>query len=508
MSALIFLVTILIGFVIYSLLNSIRRPHNFPPGPGFLPWLGNTLQFRREARAAGGQHILFEQWAKRYQSPLIGLKLGQDYVVVALGHELVREVQLQEVFEGRPDNFFLRLRTMGTRKGITCTDGQLWYEHRNFAMKQMRHVGYGRSQMEQQIEHEAEELMQQLARTEAAPIEPVNWLAQSVLNVLWCLIAGERISRNEDGTLRRLLELMNRRSKLFDICGGLLTQFPWLRHVAPNYTGYNLIRQLNTELHGFFMESIKEHRQRIEECKKRGEQPPESDLIFAYLQEMNSQRQDTDSFNETQLVMTILDFFIAGSQTTSNTINLALMVLAMRKDLQDQLYDEVAANLHSADSKTDSFPHLSRRESFYYMEAFIMEVQRFFHITPITGPRRALWNTKLGGFDIPRNATILISLRSVHLDEQHWSDPHEFRPQRFIDADGKCCKDEYFMPFGLGRRRCLGDALARACIFSFLVRIVQQFRVVLPEGETPSLILQPGITLTPKPYKVQFVKRN
>ncbi|XP_017860761.1 PREDICTED: probable cytochrome P450 305a1 [Drosophila arizonae] len=508
MSALIFLVIILIGFIIYSLLNSIRRPHNFPPGPGFLPWLGNTLQFRREARAAGGQHILFEQWAKRYQSPLIGLKLGQDYVVVALGHELVREVQLQEVFEGRPDNFFLRLRTMGTRKGITCTDGQLWYEHRNFAMKQMRHVGYGRSQMEQQIEHEAEELMQQLARTEAAPIEPVNWLAQSVLNVLWCLIAGERISRDEDGTLRRLLELMNRRSKLFDICGGLLTQFPWLRHVAPNYTGYNLIRQLNTELHGFFMESIKEHRQRIEECKKRGEQPPESDLIFAYLQEMNSQRQDTDSFNETQLVMTILDFFIAGSQTTSNTINLALMVLAMRKDLQDQLYDEVAANLHSTDSKTDSFPHLSRRESFYYMEAFIMEVQRFFHITPITGPRRALWNTKLGGFDIPRNATILISLRSVHLDEQHWSDPHEFRPERFIDADGKCCKDEYFMPFGLGRRRCLGDALARACIFSFLVRIVQQFRVVLPEGETPSLILQPGITLTPKPYKVQFVKRN
>ncbi|KAH8410715.1 hypothetical protein KR222_000239 [Zaprionus bogoriensis] len=511
MSALIFLATILIGFVVFSLLNSMRRPKNFPPGPGFLPWMGNTLQFRREARAAGGQHMLFEQWAKLYKSQLLGLKLGQEYVVVALGHDLVREVQLQEVFEGRPDNFFLRLRTMGTRKGITCTDGQLWYEHRNFAMKQMRHVGYGRSQMEQHIEREAEELLQQLDQTQAEPIEPVNWLAQSVLNVLWCLIAGERIASCEDGTLRRLLELMNRRSKLFDICGGLLAQFPWLRHVAPNRTGYNLIRQLNAELHSLFMETIGEHRRRLRECEQRGEPLPDDDLIFAYLQEMQNQQQETSSFNETQLIMTILDFFIAGSQTTSNTINLALMMLAMREDVQQQLYAEVAANTGCQGAGTDAataFPHLSRRESFHYMDAFIMEVQRFFHITPITGPRRALWPTQLAGYDIPKNATILISLRSVHLDEQHWTEPRQFRPERFIDAAGKCCKDEYFMPFGLGRRRCLGDALARACIFSFLVRIVQHFRIVLPEGETPSLILQPGITLTPKPYKVQFVKRT
>ncbi|KAH8268819.1 hypothetical protein KR018_010471 [Drosophila ironensis] len=502
MSALIFLCTILIGIVIYSLVRSVRRPKNFPPGPRFLPWLGNTLQFRKEARALGGQHILFERWSELYQSKLLGLKLGQEYVVVVLGHEMVREVQLQEVFEGRPDNFFLRLRTMGTRKGITCTDGKLWYEHRNFAMKQMRHVGYGRCQMEQHIEREAEELMAQLGRTQEQAIEPVTWLAQSVLNVLWCLIAGKRIVSEEDSTLHRLLDLMNRRSKLFDICGGLLAQFPWLRHLAPDRTGYNLIRQLNAELYGFFMDTIEEHRRQLE----KNAAPKEGDLIYAYLQEMENAGDESSSFNETQLVMTILDFFIAGSQTTSNTINLALMVLAMRADVQAKLFAEVSANM--ASDATDAFPHLSRRESFDYMDAFIMEVQRFFHITPITGPRRALWPTKLGGYDIPKNATILIGLRSVHLDSKHWGDPLEFRPERFISAEGKCFKDEYFMPFGMGRRRCLGDALARACIFSFLVRIVQNFRLVLPAGETPSMVLLPGITLTPKPYKVQFVKRT
>ncbi|KAH8296224.1 hypothetical protein KR054_003334 [Drosophila jambulina] len=506
MSALIFLCAILIGFVIYSLISSVRRPKNFPPGPRFVPWLGNTLQFRKEARAVGGQHILFERWSKDYKSELLGLKLGREYVVVALGHDMVKEVQLQEVFEGRPDNFFLRLRTMGTRKGITCTDGQLWYEHRHFAMKQMRHVGYGRSQMEQHIEREAEELLAQLERTDEQPIEPVTWLAQSVLNVLWCLIAGKRIASEEDSTLSRLLDLMNRRSKLFDICGGLLAQFPWLRHLAPDRTGYNLIRQLNTELYGFFMDTIEEHRRQL----AKEPAPVDSDLIYAYLQEMQDKSasgESSSTFNETQLVMTILDFFIAGSQTTSNTINLALMVLAMRSDVQEKLYAELTGSVAAA-TTTDAFPHLSKRESVDYMDAFIMEVQRFFHITPITGPRRALWPTQLGGYDIPKNATILIGLRSVHLDKDHWGDPLEFRPERFIDAAGKCFKDEYFMPFGMGRRRCLGDALARACIFSFLVRIVQHFRIVLPAGETPSMVLLPGITLTPKPYKVQFVKRS
>ncbi|XP_030371911.1 probable cytochrome P450 305a1 [Scaptodrosophila lebanonensis] len=503
MSAFLFLCSIIIGFVIYSLINSLRRPKNFPPGPEFLPWMGNTLQFRKEARAVGGQHILFEKWAKRYNTNLLGLKLGQEYVVVALGYPLVREVHLQEVFEGRPDNFFLRLRTMGTRKGITCTDGKLWYEHRNFAMKQMRHVGYGRTQMEQHIEREADALINHLAQTQSEPVWPVTCLAQSVLNVLWCLIAGQRITSDEDTTLVRLLELMNRRSKVFDICGGLLAQFPLLRFIAPDRTGYNLIRQLNTELHNFFMDTIAEHKQRLQ--LKQKDQQEDSDLIFAYLNEMKSE-DAASTFNETQLVMTILDFFIAGSQTTSNTINLALMVLAMRADVQTKLHAEVAANLRCASA--DAFPHLSRRESFHYMDAFIMEVQRFFHITPITGPRRALWQTTLGGYDIPKNATILISLRSVHLDEKHWQEPHEFRPERFIDAEGKCFKDEYFMPFGMGRRRCLGDALARACIFSFLVKIVQHFHLVLPDDENPSMVLQPGITLTPKPYKVKFMNRN
>ncbi|XP_067644720.1 probable cytochrome P450 305a1 isoform X2 [Eurosta solidaginis] len=464
-----------------------------------MPWIGNTIELRKEARACGGQHLLFEKWSKKYNSNILGLKLGSDYVVVALSYPLVHEIHTSEVYDGRPDNFFLRLRTMGTRKGITCTDGQLWQEHRNFAMRQMRHVGYGRTEMEQYIEKEAETLRCYIDALYGEPVWPGTFLAPSVLNVLWTLTAGKGIDR-DDKRLQKLLQLLGRRAKAFDMCGGVLTQIPWLRYVAPNWTGYNLIRQMNHEMYAFFMDAIKEHRTNITAANC------DSDLIYAYLHEMNQRSAEVENstFSEIQLTMTILDFFIAGSQTTSNTTDLALMMLSLQPEVQARVYEEITLN--STKHKIEA--NLCNREHFPYTNAFIMEVQRYFSITPVTGPRRALWNTTLAGYCIPKNTTILIGLHSVHMDKAHWGDPECFRPGRFLDTEGQILRNEYFMPFGQGRRRCLGDALARACLFSFLTTIVHHFRIESDEAAMPSTRLQPGITLTPKPYKVRFIRRT
>lgn len=93
----------------------LQKAYFFLPGPQWLPFIGNTPFVRKLARASGGQHLAFEALSKQYNSPVIGLKLGREYVVVALQYPAVREVHSKEEFDGRPDNFFLRLRTMGTR---------------------------------------------------------------------------------------------------------------------------------------------------------------------------------------------------------------------------------------------------------------------------------------------------------------------------------------------------------------------------------------------------------
>ena len=77
--------------------------------------VGNSSLLRKTAQELKGQHLVFEKWMEDYKSPVIGLRLGGEYVVVALTYKHVREVHLGQEFDGRPDNFFLRLRTMGTR---------------------------------------------------------------------------------------------------------------------------------------------------------------------------------------------------------------------------------------------------------------------------------------------------------------------------------------------------------------------------------------------------------
>lgn len=88
---------------------------HFSTGPNWYPVVGNTPLLRKMAIAMRGQHKVFEHWTKEYNSPVIGLRLGHENVVVAMTYPMVRAIHTGDEYVARPDNFFLRLRTMGTK---------------------------------------------------------------------------------------------------------------------------------------------------------------------------------------------------------------------------------------------------------------------------------------------------------------------------------------------------------------------------------------------------------
>lgn len=77
--------------------------------------VGNALELRREAKRLNGETFVYEKWSKDYNSPIVGMKLGKDVFVVVLNYSLIQEVNTSPNFNARPDNFFLRLRTMGVK---------------------------------------------------------------------------------------------------------------------------------------------------------------------------------------------------------------------------------------------------------------------------------------------------------------------------------------------------------------------------------------------------------
>lgn len=114
----------------------------------------------------------------------------------------------------------------------------------------------------------------------------------------------------------------------------------------------------------------------------------------------------------------------------------------------------------------------------------------------------------LNGFVIPARTQVVPLLHAVHMDPELWHEPETFQPSRFLSPEGKVQKPEYFMPFGVGRRMCLGETLARMEIFLFFTSLLHNFDVKLPEGESlPSLRGNAGVTVTPDRFKVSLMQR-
>lgn len=96
-------------------------------------------------------------------------------------------------------------------------------------------------------------------------------------------------------------------------------------------------------------------------------------------------------------------------------------------------------------------PTLSDRTRLPYVEATLSEIIRFANVAPLAIAHRASADCQLQQYRIPKDTLVLVSLYSLNMDETYWTDPHIFRPERFIDENGQYkTHSEQFFPFGLG----------------------------------------------------------
>lgn len=139
-----------------------------------------------------------------------------------------------------------------------------------------------------------------------------------------------------------------------------------------------------------------------------------------------------------------------------------------------------------------------------YTEAVILESLRLIS-TPII-PHVANQTTSIGGYLIEKNSVIFLNNYNLNMSPELWDEPMAFKPERFIQ-NGRIVKPEHFIPFGTGKRSCLGAKLAPLITFSILANCMQNFSIHPPPNVTHKITI--GLLAVPeKSYEMIFIERN
>ncbi|XP_067003245.1 probable cytochrome P450 303a1 [Anabrus simplex] len=491
------LFVIILALLLYM---DTRKPPNFPPGPPWLPVLGSALEIVRMRKKTGFLAGATAELARQYNSSLVGLRVGKDLQVVLCSYEAVREVLNREEFDGRPKGIFYETRTWGVRRGVLLTDETFWQEQRRFVLRHLRDLGFGRRTMSQLIEEESAELLasfrEKVMASPGGAVVPMNdTFGVAVLNTLWLMLAGIRYSP-DDIELKKLQNLLTDLFANIDMSGCLFSHFPLLRFIAPELSGYKQFMTIHQKVWHFLKNELEKHKNTLRPDYAR-------DFMDVYLQMLNS-KDRKESFSESQLVAICMDLFMAGSETTTKTLAFGFFYLLLNPEVQRRAQAEIDAVVGR-----DRLPLLSDRPNLPYVDALSLESLRMFMGRGFGVPHRTLKDTELQGYHIPKDTMILCNFHITLMDKKTWGDPEAFRPDRFLDEEGKLSVPEQFTPFGLGKHRCMGENMAKANVFLFMATLLQNFNFSLPPDTPPPTTEHiDGVTPSPKPFEALITLRS
>lgn len=361
--------------------------------------------------------------------------------MIVSGSDAIRKFYSMSEFDGRPDGFFFRVRSFDKRLGLVFVDGPSQEEQKAFTVRALKHLGFGLNTMAATIDSEAVEMVNYFrTKCNGDVIQMNNAFDVSILNLIWTMMAGYRFEL-DDQRLDSLKKYIHESFRIIDMSGGILNQFPAIRHLFPTRSGFKPLVNALQPLWQFLGDAISE----IDDNYDRKAEP--RSLVEYFLREMDrGDLSPQTSFTADQLLCACLDLFQAGTETTSNSLVFGLCYMLnypiVAEKVRTELVDVVGEQ---------GLPKLAHRSQLKYTMCTVSEIMRMSSVAPLGLVHRALKDVAFGNYIVRKDTLALVSLHSLHMDKEYWGDPEVFRPERWMDKNGKMIHHEtHFLPFGNG----------------------------------------------------------
>jgi cytochrome P450 len=221
-------------------------------------------------------------------------------------------------------------------------------------------------------------------------------------------------------------------------------------------------------------------------AEKRASGREGNDLLSMLLA---AQDEDGSRMTDKQLRDEAITLFLAGHETTANTLSWTWWLLAQNPSVEAKFHNELRNVLGGRAPSMNDLPKLA------YTNHIITESMRLY--PPAWGTARtAIENHEIAGYSVPKNSGVSFAQWTVHRDARWYDAPQEFRPERWEGDLMKRLPRFAYFPFGGGPRQCIGNAFALMEAALILATIAQQYRFRLVAGHP--VVPLASITLRPR----------
>ncbi|GKA81457.1 geraniol 8-hydroxylase-like protein [Tanacetum coccineum] len=431
-STLFLLFSFILTFVYLTTISG-RRNSRLPPGPYPLPIIGNLLELGDKP------HCSLATLSKRY-GPLMSLKLGSRTTIVVSSPDMAKE------FFQTNDQFFSS-RTIPDSGKVVDNDkysiawlpvGDQWRKLRRITKEYMfslQHLDASEVLRKEKIcirlhITEYKNLLTMLIIVVQVPVNIGGVVFTTMLNVLSNFMFSKDLAKYDSASAHEFKDAVWSLLETMAILDRIIDE--WLQL-------YNGVTPTNNDV---------------------------LDLL------LNLTLKDDDKFSQNDMRHLFFALFIAGSDTTSSTLEWAMAELIRNPKKIETTQLEITKYMEDNNKNIQE----SNISQLPYLQAVIKEALRLHPLAPFLVPHQAICDVEVQGFIVPQNAQILCNVWAMGRDPKIWPNPEAFSPERFLDVkiDYKG-QDFELIPFGAGRRICPGLNMAHRMLHIILGSLVYKF---------------------------------
>ncbi|XP_054791994.1 cytochrome P450 71D10-like [Prosopis cineraria] len=465
----IFLYFILFCFLllIYKRSNSMKstKALPLPPGPWKLPLIGNIHQI-----VGSLPHHSLRNLANKY-GPLMHLQLGETSNVIVSSSEIAKQIFTTHdlIFSNRPHLLASKIILYDNIDVGFSPHGNHWRQLRKictlelFTAKRVRSFRYIR-------EEEVSALVKDICSNEGLIINLSERIFTTTNSIIARAAFGKK-SRDQEAFLSTLKYIMK-------LVGGfsIVDLFPSIK-VLQVITGIKakleMIHRLNDEI---IENIIRDHKER----KATSSESKHEENLLDVLLKIQQGEDLEHPLTHDHVKVVLLDMFIAGSETSSTTLEWAMAELMKNPKVMVKAQAEVRKIYKEKGLVDESEIHKLK-----YLNSIVKETLRLHPPGVLLLPRENIERCVINGYEIPEKTRIIVNGWAILRDPKFWDDADTFKPERFVDnpINFKGTNFDY-IPFGAGRRMCPGINLAMPNIELPLANLLYHFDWKLPNGIT------------------------